>query len=260
MEITLSGRHQTTVIVDTYSVASLAPTLRYIKDKNADATVRMTSLIDIHSTSIEEFVLKFKEMNVSVVMSHGKSEFKTLAPQPYEVINVKTNELLGMADIRQDGVYDIVLSPSTNLTMFAVTAPSEVHVLWCIPQYLVMTVGEVLFSVSGMDFAYTEAPSAMKSVMSAANLLTITVGLWVYAILTAITTSTGMFEYTPSRESFTYSALMLINTMMFFILVKRYNRLKEEVAAENALPPPMEEKPRAMEGGTDNPAYEDDRV
>ena len=244
---------QTTIVVDNFFVESLSPTLDYIKDKDADAKIRVSTPYD-SSTAKTEIILRYKEMNISVEVLHGVSQFQTLAPQPYEIIKLDSDEVIGNVNIKQDGVYDIILSTGRNVTSFPLTAPTNIHVLWSIPQYLIMTIGEVLFSVCGLDFAYTEAPRAMKSVMSAANLLTVTVGLWLYALLTAISSSSGLFEYTPSREAFTYSALMLIDTMIFFILVKRYNNLKEQV---DATTPP--EKPSDKETtGHENPAYEEE--
>lgn len=43
-------------------------------------------------------------------------------------------------------------------------APS---ILWMIPQYVVMALGEVTFSVTGMQFSYSEAPDNMKSAVQA---------------------------------------------------------------------------------------------
>lgn len=45
-----------------------------------------------------------------------------------------------------------------------------------LPQYVLVTIAEILFSITGLHFAYTEAPASMKSLMSSAWLLTISVG------------------------------------------------------------------------------------
>jgi hypothetical protein len=34
-----------------------------------------------------------------------------------------------------------------------------------IPQYVVMTMGEIMVSITGLSFAYSQAPDSMKSVM-----------------------------------------------------------------------------------------------
>ncbi|KAF2343497.1 Proton-dependent oligopeptide transporter family, partial [Trinorchestia longiramus] len=48
----------------------------------------------------------------------------------------------------------------------------QLSILWQVPQYFLITLGEVFFSVSGLQFSFTEAPASMKSVIQAAWLLT----------------------------------------------------------------------------------------
>jgi len=217
--VPLAGGLRSTLVLGADGARALAPSDGYIKDTDADATVRLVTL-DVDEE--QQFRLSYRDMDVELSVVNGSSIFKTLAPQYYKVINVKEDKHVGDVDIRQDGVYDVIISADHSLSTFAVTAPSDIHVLWTIPQYLFMTIGEVLFSVSGMDFAYTEAPKAMKSVMQAAYLLTITVGLWLLALMTSVSSSTGMFLHQPSREAFTYAVLMFLDTAVFFLLMRRY--------------------------------------
>lgn len=57
-----------------------------------------------------------------------------------------------------------------------ITPPNSVHILWLIPQYVVMTMGEVMFSVTGLEFSFTQAPATMKSVLQSVWLLTVAFG------------------------------------------------------------------------------------
>nr|AQX43163.1 NPF family transporter [Pinus pinaster] len=43
----------------------------------------------------------------------------------------------------------------------------QISILWQIPQYAILTAAEVLFSVTGLEFAYSQAPVSMKSVVQA---------------------------------------------------------------------------------------------
>ncbi|NWR88088.1 S15A1 protein, partial [Furnarius figulus] len=63
-----------------------------------------------------------------------------------------------------------------NITYFEDIAPNSVHMAWQIPQYFLLTCGEVVFSVTGLEFSYSQAPSNMKSVLQAGWLLTVAVG------------------------------------------------------------------------------------
>jgi POT family proton-dependent oligopeptide transporter len=51
-----------------------------------------------------------------------------------------------------------------------------VHVLWQVIPYFLMTTAEVLVSVTGLEFAYTQAPRAMKSTIMGFWMLCVTFG------------------------------------------------------------------------------------
>ncbi|XP_068165081.1 solute carrier family 15 member 1b [Antennarius striatus] len=53
---------------------------------------------------------------------------------------------------------------------------NSMSMAWQIPQYFLITAGEVVFSVTGLEFSYSQAPSNMKSVLQAGWLLTVAVG------------------------------------------------------------------------------------
>ncbi|XP_038608850.1 solute carrier family 15 member 2-like isoform X3 [Tachyglossus aculeatus] len=53
---------------------------------------------------------------------------------------------------------------------------STVSILWQVPQYVLITAAEVMFSVTSFEFLYAEAPASMKSVIQAAWLLTVAFG------------------------------------------------------------------------------------
>lgn len=56
-------------------------------------------------------------------------------------------------------------------------APDQsLSILWQIPQNVVMTAGEIMFSITGLEFAYSQAPDSMKAVVQAAWLFTVSAG------------------------------------------------------------------------------------
>ena len=66
--------------------------------------------------------------------------------------------------------------------------------MWLLPQYVVVTVGEILFSITSMEFAYSQAPPSMKSVLqvSATSQLSSTMShLIILQALYLMTTAVG---------------------------------------------------------------------
>lgn len=70
------------------------------------------------------------------------------------------------------GRYTIILfgnSINNNLDYVLLTDiyPTQIHIAWQVIQILVISIGEVLFSISGIAFAYSQAPISMKSACQA---------------------------------------------------------------------------------------------
>ena len=65
-------------------------------------------------------------------------------------------------DYSYGGCYNLYLQrlPQPNDTLIVdveeVTVPNTVHMFWLLPQYVVLTAGEVLFSITSLAFAYTQ--------------------------------------------------------------------------------------------------------
>ncbi|KAM4609457.1 solute carrier family 15 member 1 [Polymixia lowei] len=61
--------------------------------------------------------------------------------------------------------------------------PNSVHMAYQIPQYFLITAGEVVFSVTGLEFSYSQAPSNMKAVLQAGWLFTVAIGNFIVLIV-----------------------------------------------------------------------------
>jgi dipeptide/tripeptide permease len=76
-----------------------------------------------------------------------------------------------------------VFAPSPDDPSILVCVEGCVHVLFQVPQYVLLTAGEIMFSITGLEFAYNQAPDSMKSVCQAVWLLTVAMGNLVVIIL-----------------------------------------------------------------------------
>ncbi|KAH9310599.1 hypothetical protein KI387_025634, partial [Taxus chinensis] len=71
-------------------------------------------------------------------------------------------------------------------TTYAIGRTKQLSILWQVPQYIILTAAEVLFSVTGLEFAYSQAPVSMKSVVQAVWLLTTAAGDFITLLLVGV--------------------------------------------------------------------------
>ncbi|CAN7999204.1 unnamed protein product, partial [Ixodes pacificus] len=95
--------------------------------------------------------------------------------------------------------------------------PNSLHMFYQIPQYVLITAGEVMFSVTGLEFSYSQAPTSMKSVVQAAWLITVAVGNLIVVIV-----AKARFFNNASAESFMYCGLMGLDMFIFAIVAYFY--------------------------------------
>lgn len=72
------------------------------------------------------------------------------------------------------------------LIQHAIDTGANVHVLWQVIPYLILTTGEVMVSITGLEFGYSQAPKRMKSVVMGFWLLTVSIGNVLVALLAGL--------------------------------------------------------------------------
>jgi dipeptide/tripeptide permease len=63
-----------------------------------------------------------------------------------------------------------------EMRQYEITAQNKLHMFWQIPQYLFFTMGEAMLVPTALEFAYTQSPLSMKTLMTAAFFLIETFG------------------------------------------------------------------------------------
>lgn len=87
------------------------------------------------------------------------------------------------------GVYTVVgsnvptVKPSVVGNTITVTQPNKLHMALMLPQYIIITMAEVMFSITGLQFAFTQAPESMKSLLQAGWLLSVAFGNLIVVII-----------------------------------------------------------------------------
>ena len=54
------------------------------------------------------------------------------------------------------GSYMVYMYGTNTTAVYTLTPPNSVHIFWLIPQYIILTVAEILFSITSLEFAYSQ--------------------------------------------------------------------------------------------------------
>ncbi len=56
--------------------------------------------------------------------------------------------------VQYDGVKDDPLT--VNVLTHQITSENEIHIFWLLPQFVIMTAGEIMFSITSLQFSFTQ--------------------------------------------------------------------------------------------------------
>jgi POT family proton-dependent oligopeptide transporter len=119
-----------------------------------------------------------------------------------------------------------------------IDAGERPHILWQILAFLVLTFGEVLVSVTHLEFAYTQAPRSMKSLVMCTYLGSVALGNTFTALVNKfIQNPDGSVRLAGASYFFFFVKVMLV-TAIIFVFVSPFYRgrtyIQEEQGAEAA--------------------------
>ncbi|CAH1647751.1 unnamed protein product [Spodoptera littoralis] len=195
--------------IDGVNVRFLA-NLNSVVDISIESDKKNRSLLSIQSNDTSQKSIAKGVSNVTVGGFVVLSDFNFKSGAVY-TINVYEDSA---------GVY--------NANAVMITPSNSIHILWLIPQYVVMTMGEVMFSVTGLEFSFTQAPASMKSVLQSVWLLTVAFGNLIVVLIVE-----GNFLDAQWKEFFLFAGLMLIDMLIFTTMAFRYKYKELSSSDEN---------------------------
>ncbi len=102
-----------------------------------------------------------------------------------------------------------------GITQMALDGGASLNIAWQIVPYIVLTFAEVLVSTTGLEFAYSQAPLAMKGVIMSLWNLTVTLGNFLVVVVTAINFLPG------AGQIFFFAALAGVAAILFGLVAAR---------------------------------------
>jgi POT family proton-dependent oligopeptide transporter len=104
-----------------------------------------------------------------------------------------------------------------------IDAGQRPHIVWQIVAYLVLTLAEVMVSITCLEFAYTQAPNKMKSFIMAVFMLSISLGnLFTAAVNQFIQNPDGTTKLEGASYYWFFVIVMFATSLVFVIVAKFY--------------------------------------
>ena len=161
-------------------------------------------------------------LNINNIISNS-----TLATNDYKEVDYDEYELLITNKITSSSILTILrLDNGARNTFIFYNTPNglkliklidiygnQINFLYQLIQYFILTSAEIMFSVSGLSFAYSQAPESMKSVLQAAWLLTVAFGNLIVVIIAEA-------NFLPNQvyEYILFAALIFIFAIVFALM------------------------------------------
>ncbi len=98
------------------------------------------------------------------------------------------------------------------------------HIGWQLLAYVVLTSGEVMVSITCLEFSYTQAPKTMKSFVMAFFMLSISLGNLFTSGVNFFIQNTDGSSKLEGADYFLFFTLLMLVTAILFTLVVRYYR------------------------------------
>nr|APX43179.1 solute carrier family 15 member 2 [Sphyrna tiburo] len=189
-------------------------------------------------TAIVRFINAYTD-DINITL--GEEDFgrvnKSLGSSQYAIMNRghykatckvgTTNYIFDVGLIDFGAAYTIILDKkpgNANLTFWKTEdiRANIMHIAWQIPQYVLMSAGEVMFSITGVEFSYSQAPLNMKAVLQSGWLLTVAFG----NVLVLIVAKAAYLE--QWAEFVLFACLLFAVSIIFSIMAYFYKYVNSE--------------------------------
>ena len=121
-----------------------------------------------------------------------------------------------------------------------IDAGGKPGVIWQVFAYVVLTLAEILISITGLEFSYTQAPNTMKSFIMGLWLLSVSFGNFldtqINSFVTSLKDASG--KITAAYFWF-YVGLMAVTAVLFLFVAMRYKEESYIQSRDDAYPDPL---------------------
>ncbi|KAJ1913109.1 peptide transporter ptr2 [Mycoemilia scoparia] len=127
------------------------------------------------------------------------------------------------------GIQQLIYTTGPNYNYPSTKVPNDVSIAYQIPSYFLIAIAEILASITGLEYAYTKAPSTMKSVVMSLFLLTNAGGNILAFALNPLSRNPRL------RDNYlVITIIMGVFAILFYFCFRKYDSREREEKLEQA--------------------------
>ena len=145
------------------------------------------------------------------------------------------NRIWTMTPLRKMGIGMVVTAASFLVPIWIETQIQEggqPSIGWQFVAYIFLTAGEILVSIPALEFAYTQAPKKMKSLIQSINLLSISLGNIFSALVNHVIKNPDGTSKLPGASYYWFFLIAMLVTVFLFVPMARWYRSREYIQEE----------------------------
>jgi POT family proton-dependent oligopeptide transporter len=187
-------------------------------DQTGSAWVQQAELMSGRFLGFDWYAAQVQAVNPALVL--------VLVPLFSNVVYPRLNRIVELTAVRKIFVGLLLAAASFLVPAWVesrIAAGVTPSIGWQVGAYVILTTAEVLVSVTALEFSYTQAPQALKSVVMSLYLFSIAVGNWLTAgINYLITASDGGARFSGVAYYSFFAGLMLAGAVGFALVSRNY--------------------------------------
>lgn len=187
-------------------------------DQTGSAWVLQAEHMDRTLFGVELLSSQIQAANPAMVM--------VLIPLCSYVVYPAVERVFPLTPLRKIGIGFCITTASFLLTAaieWRIEAGEQPSIAWQLLAYLILTLSEVFVSVTALEFAYTQAPNRMKSVVMALYLLSMSLGnLFTAAVNLFIQNPDGSSKLAGADYYLFFAGALALTTVFYSFAAVRY--------------------------------------
>ena len=151
------------------------------------------------------------------------------------IIYPAINKIFPLTALRKIGIGLFVIAFAfviTALIETKITAGAKPSIAWLLLAYVVLTCAEVMVSITGLEFSYTQAPQKMKSFIMSIFLLSTSLGNAFTAVVNLLIQNPDGTRKLAGANYFWFFAILMAATAVVYIFIARTYQPKSYLQGE----------------------------